>query len=144
MFFPHFTHASDPVFPSFCPEKEREKTSGSRPSFLCHRTSGYSSSEKLLFNVSLDKQSGTPEKSQSVVLFSSVSVVLSRYTWVEIGCKCSLTQFCVIMVVRVNFNPQLRNNHIQRDIEIHDRITKELSNADLSLCLGSLLFYYYL
>lgn len=50
----------------------------------------------------------------------------------EIGCKCSLTQVCVIWVVRVNSNPQLRINHTQLDIENHSRTTKELSNVDLS------------
>lgn len=132
-----------PCFTSFCPEKQREKASGSRPSFFCHRTSGYSS-EKPLFNVHLVKQSRIPEEKPSVVLSSSVSVVLSRCTWMERGCKCSQTQVCVILVVCVNVNPQRRINHTQQDIEINNRITKELSNVDLSLCLGSLLVYYYL
>lgn len=48
------------------------------------------------------------------------------------GCKCSLTQVCVILVVCVNFNPQIRINHTQLVIENHSRTAKELRNVDLS------------
>lgn len=51
------------------------------------------------------------------------------------------TQVCVVFVVCVNFNPQLRINHTQLDIENHSRTTKELSNADLSHVL---VFYWFI
>lgn len=140
MFFLHLIHLSGPIFLSV---QRREKTSGIIPTLCCHKTPEYCSLEQFLLN----ENGGGGEQislKRPSLYYSFLQCQLCYQGALGWESKCLLSQGCTILLVCVNFNPQLQINHTQRNTAIQSKITKEQSKVDHGLCLGSLVFYQHL